>query len=271
MTEGNTDNATGSDGAPRGAPGGASGADAALTGLGVRRLLRRIDRAALATGQRNAEGWPYPSLTLVALDHDASPLLLISRLADHTQNILQDDRVGLLFDGTAGLAEPLSGPRVTVLGRARRSDDPRHRRRFLARHPGSAGYAVFADFAIYRVEIERVHLVGGFGRVRWFDAAQVRCDRSLDGDAGGDAEAGLLTAFAEDCPDGASRLAGGAGDWALIGLDPEGCDLRGNGQVLRLDFETPVGDVETVRAELTRLLRHADRLREEGSPINGTP
>ena len=40
--------------------------------------------------------------------------LLVSQLADHTKNLQADGRVSLLFDATAGLAEPLTGPRVTV-------------------------------------------------------------------------------------------------------------------------------------------------------------
>src|SRR3954466_5903196 len=92
----------------------------------ARHVMRAADRATLATGQRDAGGWPYPSLVLTALDHAASPLLPISDLADHTANIKADPRAGLLFDGTGGLAEPLTGPRVSVLGRMEVTDDPRH-------------------------------------------------------------------------------------------------------------------------------------------------
>src|ERR671911_986065 len=83
----------------------------------ARRVMRAADRAALATAQRDSGGWPYPSLVLAALDHDASPLLLISDLADHTANIKADPRAGLLFDGTGGLAQPPTRPRVSGLGR----------------------------------------------------------------------------------------------------------------------------------------------------------
>ena len=45
-------------------------------------------------------GGPYVSLAMVALDHDAAPLLYLSDLADHTKNLKRDPRVSLLFDGT---------------------------------------------------------------------------------------------------------------------------------------------------------------------------
>ncbi len=80
-----------------------------------RRLLRRGGRAALATSLRGA---PFASLVVYAVDHDASPLLLLSDLARHSRNIAFDPRVSLLIDGTAELPDPLSGPRLTLLGRA---------------------------------------------------------------------------------------------------------------------------------------------------------
>ena len=96
------------------------------------------DRAALATAlpRRGRGAWPYASLVLVAVDHDLSPILLLSDLAEHSKAIAADPRVSLLFDGTGGLAQPLTGPRVTLLGRAAETDDERLKRRFLAPSSG---------------------------------------------------------------------------------------------------------------------------------------
>src|SRR6266704_3292356 len=100
----------------------------------ARWLLRSRDRATLATLLAGGlAGAPYASLVLTATAADGAPLLLISDLAQHTINIAAEPSVALLFDGTAGFDEPLTGPRVTVLGRAERSVDARLRARFLAR------------------------------------------------------------------------------------------------------------------------------------------
>ena len=49
----------------------------------VRDLLRGLDRAALASALPGDTGtWPYASLVLVAVDHDLSPILLLSDLAE---------------------------------------------------------------------------------------------------------------------------------------------------------------------------------------------
>ena len=112
-------------------------------GDAARRLLRAVDRGALATSlaggaEAAAGGWPYASLVLLACDHDAAPLLLISDLAEHSKNIADDPRVGLLIDGTVGRTDPLTGPRVTILGTAEKTDDARFKARFVARHPAAA-------------------------------------------------------------------------------------------------------------------------------------
>src|SRR3546814_19180539 len=88
--------------------------------------------------------------------------------SDLTKNILADGRVSLLCDGTAGFAEPLTGPRASLQGRAEKTDDPRHRARFLARQPAAEMYAGFGDFGFSRLAVERTHLVAGFGRIHLF-------------------------------------------------------------------------------------------------------
>src|SRR5215469_12879468 len=135
--------------------------------LDPRALMRAQATASLGTLMAGA---PYVSLVLIAFDADGSPLLLLSRLAQHTRNLLADPRVSLLFDGTAGLDEPLTGPRLTVLGSAAPCPDPAALKRYLTRHPSAEAYAGFSDFQLYRVAIERGHSVAGFGKIAWIEA-----------------------------------------------------------------------------------------------------
>lgn len=227
----------------------------------ARRLMRGLDRAALSTLQRDAEGWPYGSLVLVALDHAARPVLLLSELAEHTRNIARDGRVSLLFDATVGAADPLAAARVTVLGTAHRTDAPELRHRYLARHPSARAYADFKDFHLFQVRPTRAHLVAGFGRIHWIDgAALVFDDTGCTGLAA--AEADILAHMNADHAEAvalyAAALLGRSGsDWRMTGCDPEGIDLRRGAEVARLDFELPVADAETARAELVRLARRA--------------
>ena len=231
--------------------------------VAARRLMRRCDRATLSTLQRDAEDWPCGSLVLVALDHAAGPILLISELAEHTRNIARDDRVSLLFDGTAGLADPLAGPRITVFGRARKADTPELRGRFLARHPSAQTYADFKDFHLFRVRPTRGHLVAGFGKIHWIEGGELGFDATGSA-ALVAAESGIVAHMNADHADAvalyAKVLLGRTGEgWRMTGCDPEGIDLRRDAEVARLDFDLPVGHAEAARAELVRLAKRARR------------
>ena len=231
----------------------------------ARDLVRGLDRAALASllpanGSDDGAAWPYASLVLVAVDHDLSPILLLSDLAEHSKAILGDTRVSLLFDGTHGLDQPLTGPRVTLVGRAGRTNDEGLRRRFLARHPDAAMYAGFKDFAFYRVAVERAHLVAGFGKIHWLSIAELRGEAAADGLAA--AEPGIVAHMNEDHPDAvqlyAGRLLGRAGDdWRMTGIDAEGIDLRSGGQIARLAFDAPLAAAAQARGVLVDLVKRA--------------
>lgn len=212
----------------------------------ARAVMRATDRAALATAQG---GWPFASLVLVALDHDASPLLLISDLSEHAKNIKGDPRVSLLFDGTQGLDDPLTGPRVTVLGEAAPVEDRRLRERFLGRHPSAELYAGFADFHLHRVSVTRAHLVAGFGRIHWVEASDllVTADVSFFRE-----ETPTLAAVNRDpkMVNAAVRALGLEGDgWRMTGIDPEGLDLRRAGSIARLAL--PLANAGAVRSALS--------------------
>lgn len=230
----------------------------------ARRLIRTCDHAALAT---RLDAHPYASLVAVACDSDASPLLLLSDLAQHTRNLLAEPRVSLLFAAAAGCPDPLARPRLTLLGRAERCDGPHLASRFAARHPESAAYAAFADFHLYRIAVERGHFVAGFGRISWVEGECLR----LAGDASAlaAAEAEIVAHMNADHAAAlqlyANRLIGREGEgWRMTGIDPEGLDLRRDAgaasKTARLDFPDPVLTPAAARRALVALAEEARRL-----------
>jgi heme iron utilization protein len=226
-------------------------------GAEARRLIRSRNHAALGT---SFGGRPYVSLVAAACDSDAAPLLLLSDLAQHTKNLTAEPVVSLLFEDVAGHADPLAGPRLTLLGRAERRDDPRAAARFAARHPASAAYAGFGDFHLYRVSIERGHLVAGFGRIAWIEAAELRF--GADAGALAAAEPEIVEHMNRDHAEAielyARHLLGRHGTgWRMTGIDPEGLDLRCGGETGRLDFTAPVLNPAAARRELIALAQAA--------------
>lgn len=130
----------------------------------ARSLMVAGGPAALAT--LTADGEPFASYVVTADDADGSPLMLLSRLAEHTKNLERDARASLLFvrEPPPG-EERMTAARLTLTGRCGKHDDAEAKARYLARHRDAARYAGFADFSLFRFEIAAGHLVAGFGRI----------------------------------------------------------------------------------------------------------
>ena len=225
----------------------------------AKKLLREGLSGALATLMPGS-GDPYCSLVNVATAHDGSPLLLISKLAIHTRNVLADPRASLMLDERKP-GDPLEGARVMLMGRLMATDDAKARARYLARHPEAEMFAGFADFAIYRMEIQRAHLVAGFGRIVDLAAKDILTDVS-GAEALIEAEAGAVEHMNSDHADvlelyATKLLDAPAGAWRCTGCDPEGLDLRLDRVGLRLPFPQRVNASGPLRAVLVQLAQTA--------------
>ena len=207
---------------------------------------------------------PYVSLVTVASAHNGAPVVLISRLALHTQNLLINPVSSLLFDGTSSTGNPLAGGRVSLMGRFSPTQNPDDHRRFLTRHPESRMYADFPDFGFFKLDVERAHFIGGFGRI-----VDLKPDDLLLDLTGADqliaAEQDIVNHMNNDHADAlelcATRLAGcRPGTWRITGLDPEGFDLTGDGVAARVLFGAKVMSPNSARLELVRLSRVAREL-----------
>jgi hypothetical protein len=140
-----------------------------------RTLVAAETRGALSTLAADPAGYPYGSVASFGLDDRGNPVFFISLMAEHTQNAIRDPRASLLVtEPVAEGADPLASGRVTLLGRMSAvADDDRAaaRDRYLAANPASAYYIDFGDFAFYRLDVESIRYVGGYGRMSWVDAA----------------------------------------------------------------------------------------------------
>jgi len=192
-------------------------------------LLRRSRQGALATLFPDS-GDPYCSLVNLATHSDGSPILLISRLAVHTRNILADNRVSLMLDERAE-GDPLEGARIMLLGRAEEASeaDLGHlRHRYLNAHPSAEAFVGFKDFSFFLVRLSGTHLVAGFGRIVDLKPPQ------------------FLTEIGDE-----------SADWRCTGCDPDGIDLQAGRTTLRLEFPERVTTSRELRTMLVRLAETA--------------
>jgi hypothetical protein len=224
-------------------------------------LLRRSRQGALATLMAGS-GDPYCSLVNLASHPDGSPILLISRLAVHTRNILEDSRVSLILDERAA-GDPLEGARIMLSGRAEQAEDEMDllQRRYLNAHPSAEAFVLFKDFSFFRIRPSGTHLVAGFGRIVDLTPEQFLTDLAGAEDLLA-AEEGAVEHMNAEHRDAmglyATKLLGAPeGDWRCTGCDPEGLDMQDGQTALRLEFPERVTNGTALRKMLVRLVGEA--------------
>jgi heme iron utilization protein len=221
-------------------------------------LLRRSRQGALATLMPGS-GDPYCSLVNLASHPDGSPILLISRLAVHTKNILADGRVSLMLDERAP-GDPLEGARIMLSGRAEQGGEAELdllRRRYLSAHPSAEDFVSFKDFSFFRIRPSGTHLVAGFGRIVDLKPERFLTDLSGAEDllAGEEGAVEHMNAGHRDTMNlYATKLLGATdGDWRCTGCDPEGIDMQSGQVALRLEFPERVSSGSELRKMLVKL------------------
>ena len=151
----------------------------------ARTLLHSQRQGVLSTISLHRAGYPYGSLTPYALSSAGAPMILISALAAHTQNLLADPRAslfvvclplrGLAADaGEAG--DPQAETRISVLGRFARvpaADATAALARYTERLPRAAANSQTPDFQLWEMTVEEVRLIAGFGQIGWLEGVAV--------------------------------------------------------------------------------------------------
>jgi heme iron utilization protein len=138
----------------------------------VRKLLAEARTATLSV--LDSEGTPYGTLVNVGHDQSGKPLLLISEMARHTKFLRQNGKASLLIaTPLPETGDPLTAMRITVTGHMTATEAPGLRAAYLAEHPYAETYVDFGDFGFWTMTVKELFLVGGFGRIHAFTAAEI--------------------------------------------------------------------------------------------------
>lgn len=212
----------------------------------ARALLHETRVAALSC--TDPGGFPYGTVTNMAVEPDGAPLFFAAALTLHARNLMADDRVALVLAGF-GRADVLTQPRLTVVGRTKVVAQEAARRRYLAQFPKAKLYLALPDAMLFRVEVSAVQINGGPARnASHIGPEDLRIDLTGAEDLLA-AEAGLLETLNAE-PGLAARLAGRSGRWRVTGIDPEGATLDSADARRRIWFGARRLRPEAVLAEL---------------------
>jgi putative heme iron utilization protein len=230
----------------------------------ARTLVAQISTGTLCTLALEPQGYPYGSFVTVAFDN-GNPVFLISGLAEHTKNLERDPRASLLV-AERGSADPLANGRVTMLGPCTRveGDGGSARDAFFAAHPNSTYYAGFRDFAFWKLHVEYVRYIGGYGRMSWISKDDWQAAES---DPLAASAAGIIAHMNADHTDAmglycqAFSKATDVTSASMTGVDRYGFEMSAmtpeGPRPVRLAFAKPVSTPEEVRTALISMVKDA--------------
>jgi len=219
-----------------------------------RRLVRRHYSGALATQSLKFSGYPFASALPFCTDQQGRIVVLISHLAEHTQNADRDPRVGFLV--SALTRDPQEQARVSMIGDIAPVDDAGIASRYLRFFPEARQYLQIGGFRFFRIEPRSLRYIAGFGSIHTITAEGYLAPRYPIADTEGDVIEHMNTDHAHNLSDYCRHVHGKAPASAeLIGIDCDGLDVRAESEVLRIEFASAVKDAGEARIELVRLAR----------------
>ena len=231
-----------------------------------RTLVAASGSGTLAT--LSSDGTPWASLVTYGILEDGSPVLLLSTLAEHGRNLLENRQASLMVQDPTHEGEPLAGGRVTLAGKAVRPDEhplgEDARRVHIEAVPSAEMYADFNDFSFWILQVDRVRWVGGYGRM---DTTYAEEYSVAEPDPVHPAAAHAVRHLNEDHSDAlldmARSLAGlpEATSAECVAADRYGLDLTvtepSGRQGIRVEFADPVTEPDGLRAATVELANRA--------------
>ncbi|WP_296256593.1 MULTISPECIES: HugZ family protein [unclassified Pseudomonas] len=232
----------------------------AIANRQARALLLKEYRGVLSTHSKSMPGYPFGSVVPYCLDEQGRPLILISRIAQHTHNLQLDPKCSMIV-GEREAEDVQSVGRVTVMAEAEKVTDiaaiEAAAQRYYRYFPESASYHSAHDFDFWVLAPVRYRYIGGFGAIHWLD------DVALANPFAGAVETSMVEHMNADHVRAIGHYVELAGlpktePAVLVGIDSEGMHLRIGQSLHWLAFAEPCNTPTQVRQALVQLA-HAEK------------
>lgn len=226
----------------------------------ARELLLKEYRGVLSTHSKSMPGFPFGSSVPYCLDDEGRPLILISRIAQHTHNLGKDTKCSLLV-GEREADDVQATGRVTVMAEAQKLVEAQAieaaAQRYYRFFPESMSYHSAHDFDFWVLAPVRYRFIGGFGAIHWLDHVE------LANPFAGSAETSMVEHMNADHAKAISHYVQLSGlphseTAVLVGIDSEGLHLRIGQRLYWLAFSEPCNTPKQVREALVQLA-HAEK------------
>lgn len=227
----------------------------------ARNLMLNEYQGVLSTLSVDVPGFPFGSVVPYCLDRKGRPVILISRIAQHTKNIEADQKVSLIV-AESGADDVQANGRVTYLGKAQQVpiDDQDTVDRYYKYFPDAVSYHKAHSFDLFFIEPHRIRFIGGFGQIHWIDTEVYLKANPFSAEQ----EKGAVEHMNEDhipairhyCS--LANIALNDDDTPeLSGVDGEGFHIRVGQRIHRFHFDNPIQTPIELRKTLTELAHKA--------------
>jgi len=224
----------------------------------ARRLLRRYRAGVLSTHSVKHPGYPYGSALPFCTDHRGRIVVLISHLAEHTQNIERDARVSFTVSPMG--PDLQTQPRLTVIGDALATEDDPVARRYLRLLPEGRGHLAIGGFRFYVIAPVQARFIAGFGSLHWIEGASLLAPDLPIAQAEADILEHMNADHAGNLVDYCRHVHGvEARSAQMTGIDCDGFDVRADDALLRFEFDSRIEDARQAREQLVALAQASRR------------
>ena len=125
----------------------------------------------LSTHSADMPGFPFGSTAYYCLDNEGHAIILISNIAQHTKNILADNKVSLIVTET-DIDDIHTEARLTILVEVEKQDDSEGdiMQRYYRFFPPSRQYHLQNNFDFYHLNTVKARYIGGFEMIHWISS-----------------------------------------------------------------------------------------------------
>jgi len=227
----------------------------------ARQVLLQEYYGVLSTLSVEVEGYPFGSVTPYSLDRLGRPVILISRIAQHTKNIWANPKVSLIIL-QKGSDDVQAEGRLTVVGNAEQINDAGEiddiAERYYRSFPQAQDYHKTHDFDFYRINPVKLRFIGGFGKIRWLEPEKFLLVNPFTREQ----EAGIVNHMNEDHGDAIVKYCNDAGfeikadvKPVMSGIDAEGIHVLLGQRVVRIGFSRRIENPKQAREILVEMVR----------------
>jgi hypothetical protein len=226
-------------------------------------MVRHFRSGVLATQSLKFPGYPYASALPFCTDQQGRVVVLISHLAEHTQNADHDRRVSFLIAPSG--AEVQEQARVTLIGDLAPTEDSflyplegyaALAARYLRYFPEGERYLSIGGFRFFRLEPLSLRHIAGFGSIHTIPGESYLAPAFAIAEAEGEILAHMNDDHADNLRDYCRHVHDRTVESArMIGIDCDGFDVLADAEVLRFDFDGEVKEAGAARAQLVQLAK----------------